>query len=289
MGAGGCAVSCVDGTPCHLFVTFLPHRSFLSETFWGRMRYSITVISLALCSVCSLHAQDKASIENVRGTLSEWVQARQLTSRLQAEWRSEKEMLEQTAALYEKEIGDLKEQLAKADTSSTQVQEERTKLEAEKTELGEATAKVSEWVNRFERRLRELSAAFPPPLASKLDHLMKRLPEEPDKARLSPVERMQNLVGILNEVDKFNSSISVESELQKRPSGEELQVKTLYVGLGQAYFVDKTGDFAGVGIPSKDGWQWAEAPGLGGHILKCIAIYENTQPPAFVELPLVIR
>lgn len=253
------------------------------------MRHGILCICVAFLPVAAAFAQDEASIEAVRANLEKWVETRQLTSRLQADWRSEKEMLEQTAALYEKEVSDLNDQLTKAQTSTSQVDKERAELEAEKKELDDANTRVAEWATQCEGQIRQLAPAFPPPLATKLEPLLKRLPDDPSKTRLSPVERMQNLVGLLNEVDKFNGSIAVESELQKRPSGDEIQVQTLYLGLGQAYFVDKTGGFAGVGLPTLKGWEWKEQPGLGADILRAIAVYENTQPPAFVDLPMTVK
>ena len=250
------------------------------------MQHGILCFGIALLPMVTASAQNEVTLDEVRSTLSQWVETRQLTSRLQADWRSEKEMLEQTAALYEKELSGLNEQLAKTETGSAQVTEDRARLEAEEKELREAEAAVAEWVKQCEQRLGRLASAFPPPLASKLAELVKRMPDDPSETRLSPLERMQNVVGILNEVDKFNGSIVVESELQTRPSGEEIQVRTLYVGLGQAYFVDQTGTFSGVGRPSLEGWAWEEQAGLGERILRAIAIYDNSRPPAFEALPM---
>lgn len=253
------------------------------------MYHRISAFGFGLLLVGTITVGAGTPVDDARENLQQWVATRQLTARLQADWRSQKEMLEQTVALYEKELENLNDQLTRTDTSTQQVDAERAKLEAENQELEEARAKAGELATRFEKHVRALASAFPPPLTIKLEPLMKQIPDDPVNARVTPVERMQNLVGILNEVDKFNSSVWVESELQKRPSGEELQVKTLYVGLGQAYFADKTGEFAGVGIPSSSGWQWEEKPGLGNAVLRCIAVYENTQPPAFVELPMTVN
>jgi len=254
-----------------------------------RMQHGTLSYWIVLLLVGVVAARAESSMEETRANLQQWVEARQLTSRLQTDWRSEKEMIEQTAALFERELEDLAGQLAKADTGTSQIDRDRELLEAEKKELVEAETRVAELVTEFEQRVRVLSGAFPPPLAERLDPLMKRLPEDPSKSRLNPVERLQNLVGILNEVDKFHSAITVESGLQRRPSGEEIQVKTLYLGLGQAYFTDQTGGFAGVGIPSLEGWEWKPEPGLGDGILRAIAIYENSRPPAFEALPMVVQ
>lgn len=244
---------------------------------------------IALFLLGSGAAHVEASVEEARANLEQWVETRQLTSRLKADWRQEKEMLDQTAALFDRELEELNGQLAKADTGTSQIDRDREALQAEQQELTDAENRAAEYVTRFEERIRKLSAAFPPPLAERLDPLMKRLPEDPSGTRLKPVERMQNVVGILNEVDKFNSSITVESGLQRQPSGEEIQVKTLYLGLAQAYFTDQTGGFAGVGVPSLAGWEWTPQPGLGDAVLKAIAVYENARPPAFEALPMVVQ
>lgn len=233
-------------------------------------------------------ASSDTPLAEARGALEKWVETRQVLARTEADWRSDKELLEQTVVLLERELGRLNEQLEKAQTDTTQVDKDRAALEAEKAELTEATARLTEWLAKLEQRLRTLSRGFPPPLLTRLDSLLRLLPEDPAKTRLSGMERMRNLIGILNEVDKFNSAIMVESEVRKRASGEELQVKTLYVGLAQAYFVDKGGTWAGVGIPGPEGWQWKEQPELAGAIQRSLAIYEGRQPPAFVGLPFVL-
>jgi hypothetical protein len=119
--------------------------------------------------------------------------------------------------------------------------------------------------------------------------LLKRIPSDSAAAKAGPVERMQNVVGILSEVDKFNGAISVVSEIRRNPAGAEVQVETLYIGLGHAFFVDKTGDYAGVGVPAADGWQWTPRSELAGRIQKTIAIYNNSLPAAFVSLPVAIQ
>jgi hypothetical protein len=96
-------------------------------------------------------------------------------------------------------------------------------------------------------------------------------------------------VGLINEVDKFNAAVTVVSQVQKNPAGAEVQVETVYLGLAQAFFVDKAGEYAGVGVPGPDGWQWTPKPELAGRIQKSIAMYKNAAPAAFVSLPVTIR
>jgi hypothetical protein len=100
---------------------------------------------------------------------------------------------------------------------------------------------------------------------------------------------MQNLVGLINEVDRFNGAISVESEIRSNAAGLEVQVETLYLGLARGYFVGEEGRFAGVTVPTESGWEVTLRPELGPSIRRAIAMYRNQQPAALVGLPFEIQ
>jgi hypothetical protein len=100
---------------------------------------------------------------------------------------------------------------------------------------------------------------------------------------------MQVLVGVLNEIDKFNSALNVFNERRKNAKGEEISVATLYVGLGVAYFVNESGDFAGAGAPGPNGWEWAIKPGLGATVKEALLMYRNERTAQFVTLPVAIQ
>jgi hypothetical protein len=65
-------------------------------------------------------------------------------------------------------------------------------------------------------------------------------------------------------------------------------VKTVYVGLGQAFYVSASGE-AGVGRPGPEGWQWRPANELARNIGTMIQILQNKAKPVFVSLPVEIR
>ena len=102
-------------------------------------------------------------------------------------------------------------------------------------------------------------------------------------------ERAQVIVGILNELDKFNNAVTIFSEKRNNGKGEEVAVETVYVGLGAAYFVNDAGDFAGSGTPGADGWEWTARSELASPVREVIRIYRNEQPARFISLPAVIR
>jgi hypothetical protein len=179
--------------------------------------------------------------------------------------------------------------MATVRTNASQAQKEMTELDYEKGLLGAALDKARGLAGQFEEEIQSQVPQWPTPLVSKIDPLLKKIPGDPEETKRSVLERMQNVVGIVNEVDKFNGAVTVESEVQQNPSGAEIQVRTLYLGLGQAYFVDKSGEHAGMGIPAANGWSWTARPELGLAIQNAIAVYENTQPAAFIGLPVHIK
>ena len=201
-------------------------------------RAVIVGLLAGLAALSSAHVRAEAPVAETRSTLEKWVETRQLISKTRSDWQTDKETLDQTIQLYERELKSIDEQLSKVSTNSTQVDKERETALTEQRELNEALDKVNTLVVGLEKKIVQLAPSFPPPLTEKIQSLLKRIPADPATSRSSGLERLQNVVGIINEVDKFNAAVTVVSEVQKDPSGAEVQVETMYVGLGQAYFVD---------------------------------------------------
>jgi len=235
----------------------------------------------------SASAED--TLTDTRSTIEKWVETQQLISQTRSDWQADKETIEQTIALYERELKTIGEKMSQVSTNNVQVEKERDLALKQQAELNEASDKVKTLVAGLEKRIKDLAPSFPPPLADKIQTLLKRMPEDPTATRASGLERMQNVVGIVNEVDKFNAAVTVVSEVQKNPAGADVQVETMYVGLAQAYFVDKAGDYAGVGMPAAAGWKWKPQNELAGKIQKSIAMYKNAAPAVFVSLPVHIQ
>jgi hypothetical protein len=103
-------------------------------------------------------------------------------------------------------------------------------------------------------------------------------------------ERMQTVIGILSMVQKFNNQITVTNEIKNLNNGTQGEVKTLYLGLGSAYYVSTSGEESGYGYPSKLGWVWKSKDSLASEISESIKIAENLQQEArFISLPVNIQ
>ncbi len=242
---------------------------------------------LLLAGALSIRAQ--SSLEETRSTLEKWVETRQLISRSRTDWQSDKDLLEQTAALYERELKSLDDQMSKTSTNNTQVAREMAEAEALKQSSRDTLEHVRQFAAGFEASVREQASKLPAPLQELIKPQLAKMPADPANTKMLAAERIQVLVGVLNELDKFNNAVNVFSEKRRNEKGEEVSVQTLYVGLGAAYFVNDTADFAGVGHPANDGWQWANQPELASRIQESIKIYRNERTAHFMPLPVTIQ
>jgi len=248
---------------------------------------STIITAVLLCAGASAFGQ--VPLSEKRDVVKQWIETRQTLARLQAGWSEERELLKQSIETFDREIKAVDETLTKTGGTRSETSKKKEAADAEIQQLDAALAQTKNLVAALEGKLVGLIKALPEPVVNKVQPFINRIPKDPADTKASLPERVQNLVGILNEVDKFNAAVTVESEIRKNPSGAEVQVRTLYLGIAQAYFTDVEGNYAGYGMPTMDGWKWTENKELSPQIRKAIAVYESTAPVQFVELPVKVQ
>jgi hypothetical protein len=133
-----------------------------------------------------------------------------------------------------------------------------------------------------------LYRVVPAPLQEKLQPLFQRLPEDPVNTKVAVAERFQNVLGILNEINKSNNEITVGFEVRTLADGRPSEVQSLYVGLAQGYYLSARGE-AGIGRPTVDGWSWVSSKAVAPDVLMALEILQGKQTPAFVPLPVKMQ
>ena len=245
---------------------------------------TLRLFGLTLC-ICAtalpLRAQNK--LEATRDVLDQWVQTRQITSQAKSDWRLEQSILADTQALLRGELERLQASLADLQGSATAADEDRAQLSAKKEAMTAATAVIAARIGTLEAQIQTILQTLPKPLLEGIKPLIRRLPKDPANTQLSLGERVQNIVGILSQADKFNRTITQTSEARA------IDGRTLYWGLAMAYYVDATGEYAGIGFPGKEGWQWPQLTGAGPQIKQLLDVYAGTEAIQFVELPARIH
>ncbi len=231
-----------------------------------------------------------SKFEEARTHIEKWVQTRQLIARRNADWRVERESIGQTIGLLQREIDLLKEAIDKSEQVDSEADAEKKRITLSLEDLKKANKVVDAVLWGMERQALALMARFPDPLKDRTSNVRSRIPlEKKDLRGRSAAERMQNVVAMLNEADRFNSAITLAIEVRKDAEGKDRQVQALYLGLGHAYYADQGGSFAGVGVPGAEGWTWTVDAGLGSTIRKVIDIYENERSAEFVPVPVNIK
>jgi hypothetical protein len=246
-------------------------------------------ISYFISGIIAFSVLAQSPLNETRSIVEKWVETRQLTSQLKADWLLEKEVLAQSIEVFESELQSINARMEKVDTGNSQTTSELDVVIGEQKDLTIYSTHLKNEATRLEERLRDLARQLPVGLRDRLAQLLERIPQKPEETKISIAARIQNILGIINEVDKFNGSVSVVSELRKNQSGAEVQVQVLYVGLAQAYFADPSGEFAGIGRPGEDGWDWEILPELASKIRQAIEIYQGSQAAAFVQLPIQLK
>ena len=253
-----------------------------------------TLIKLAVLPLLIVSPFSRAegpNLQETRTALEEWVELRKLISEEATNWRIDRELMADTVDVLGLEMVLLEERVLEAEKNTTEADKAREDLTEENEILKEASRAVEDIMPEMEAQVRELIVRFPEALNDRIEQLVKRMPsaERARTTRAALGERVQNIVGILQEVEKFNKQITVVTELKSLESGEMAQVKTVYIGLGQGYFVDENAQYAGIVKPTAEGWQEEIRNDLASSIRDVVKIYENEKLAEFVPLPVEIN
>lgn len=253
--------------------------------------FKITIL-LILISCIGLFESHADQVDDIRNTLKEWVSVEKTISEEQENWRQEKQLLESVLLSLNQEERVLNNSITEAEQLSTRADNERLELISRRDIFQSNTDQFREQLVLFERQAIQLIPRLPNILREELGLMINRLYlSETSSNSLS--ERAQNLITILTEIQKFDSSITVSNELRSLNTEEKIEVKVLYLGLSTAFYVDKNNRIAGIGHSaaggSEEGWHWNEQNDLADEIKNAIHIFENNDAPALIQLPLNIQ
>jgi len=229
-------------------------------------------------------------IEATRETLTKWVETKQLISKEKSEWASGKDILEDRVRLAQAETTTVRDKLKEISAAVAEAQKKRDELAAQNDKLKATAEKSKAMVIAAEKQLRPLLPQLPEPLREKLKPIIARFPEDSEKSTASMAERLQNVLGILDQASAFNSTVASVKELRTFPDGTRAEVTTVYLGLSQAYYTNREGTLAGIGHPGPDGWIWKPDNANGKKILLAVHILEGKEKGAtFIDLPVKIQ
>ncbi len=223
----------------------------------------------------------------VRSVLDRWVETRKLISEERSHWDEDREQLERTLELLEKEHRRLGEAIARMEAETGAVELEKNRLDEVDDVLTATLENVDRRNAEVEDSLRDLFTRFPHPLQERTRALLMSRTEDSHSPPLAA--RVQATVGFLGEADRFQENVHLAREVIAPDGGPEIEVRVLYLGLGQAYYLGPSGERAGIGYPGENGWEWTPRDDLAPAIRQAFAIRDNQVAPDFVRLPVTLR
>lgn len=244
------------------------------------------LLYFSLVLPCQLTVANDANL--VRESIRKWVEVKSITSKERAEWEIEKSYLNDLALLLEAEKSTLQGQLASISSTRTKADKERLDLLSEKGEIEKSHTIIAETVTGYIHQLKTLSSFLPAPLKEKSSaYFALALRSESESLE----DTINNLIKMVYEIEQFDNKVNLGNKaLTLSINGEEVQreVKVMFIGLGQAFYVDYNANLAGYGYPTTQGWVWVENNALKEKVNAAVNLYLGRKNPSLIEMPIII-
>jgi len=257
-------------------------------SFFSRYYASIALLA-AIPGIYVPAVQAQSPLDETVSALEQWVETEKDIASTEAQWEADKAAMEQLIRLYRDEIEMLDEQISSAQNDVSAAELKREELTGRDDALKAMEAKVLDGIIAAEKSMIALEKRLPPPLVEELSPLFNSLPDNPEESSLSIGQRIQPLVAILTQVQKFNGVVTVVDSFREYEAGRTVQTRTVYFGLGAAYYVDNAREHAGYAVITEEGWTWEEEPSLIPVVAEFIDVYSGQKMATYLNLPVEVK
>ena len=286
------ARSRAPGLRCAIWATLLAGSLAAQESApTPRVAESQPVASRAESAPATRKSVDIAlqttNLRDARAAMGKWIETQQIISKERKDWSQGKEILSSRVDVVKQESLTLEAKIKQAEAQAAEAAQKKADLVLENEKLKQQAASLAVTVAVMEGDVRALLKRAPEFIQTRLKPLTQRIPEDPKNTKVSIAERFQNVLGILNDLNKANNEITVNFEVRNMSDGKPSEVRVVYVGLAQAYYLSAKGE-AGVGRPGADGWVWEPANTIAEKVRLALDVISGKQKPAFVPLPVKI-
>lgn len=256
----------------------------------------VSLLSGVVFATAPLAAQEPPATsdgpDDLRRSVREWIETMREIQKEEDSWEKDREVLQGYKEGLGKEIEDLKEQIARAKTERDGAAKDDLDKIARRDAYAKAKDALADGVRELEKgivaRLPLLPRALAqePKVAQMTEEIRKDAGLTGDKGKEGLSKRLNNVLNLLSEVEKFQQTVHLRDELHKASDGREFNMKVVYFGMAAAYAVNETGDFALVGRPTRNGWEFAERTDLAPRIKELVGVTTGDIDAKFVTLPI---
>jgi hypothetical protein len=228
-------------------------------------------------------------VAGARAALEQWVATSRLIAKERRDWTLGRGIVADRIELMKAQIAALRARIAETVAGITATDAKKVGLIAKRAELDANSAALRSALALLDSRTVQLLRRVPEPALQRVEALRQQIPATPDETRVPLGDRFRNVIGILNELNKFNRDIHVASEVRTLDDGTRTEVTVFYLGLGSAYFANAKGSVGGFGSVAPEAWTWTVANAAAPRIQRAIRILRGEEIAAFVPLPVRIR
>lgn len=251
----------------------------------------LLLLACATFASASAFAQESTPPSVIQEKVQQWVEAKKTLAAERASWAEEQQRLTDLNQVRRAELTELQAVVTNLTDRLDAAVSKRADLEKSETTLKGELAAMEQRVAAWENALRPKLAGLPTPLRDALAEPIHRI-ENPKGTAVEA--RVRDLVFILAETAAFHHDLRLHRELREI-DGEAREVDVLYLGLAQAYYVNKSGTIAGRGTPATpatpgakaaDGWNWTARNELADDIRRAVDMARKDRAPGMVRLPI---
>lgn len=229
-----------------------------------------------------------------RAILQQWAAQQQAIANERREWEQGKSILQQRVELVEREIQNVQNKIAENKQKLADSETKKQQMLKDKATAEEASKVLAAKISELEAAVRKLLPSTPKPTQDKLKAAFDALPpagiSDEDLAKKFGLGGRYAILGaILSEFSTANTLVLQGLEMIDVGGGRNAEVNVVYLGLGQAYYLTKDGEDAGVGIPFESGWKWQPDKSIAKEVLQMLDMLKKSGHPRVVPLPVTIK
>ncbi|MFC5049454.1 DUF3450 family protein [Rubritalea spongiae] len=251
----------------------------IARTQRGKYRSFLIATGLSIGLSQAAEPEKVLSPADARAMVGEWVQVEKLITEEQNNWERQQAAMLDLLELYQTEVELINEELEAAGDSTSELDDKSEQLKQQTAAYQKQREVLELQCLKHAKRFVELSQRFPQPLQDQIKREVSIVEDTESTLR----ERSIALLDALKSAGQFNRTITY-TDLEEEVEGTTRQLRVLYLGLGQAFYV--SGEKAGIGRPEKGSWKWQEVPNSKASISKAIAVYQKTARPELITLPV---
>ncbi|BCX47141.1 hypothetical protein HAHE_10490 [Haloferula helveola] len=245
--------------------------------------------------VCPAQEEEVPKTEQLKDSVREWIETMREIQTEEDSWERDRVLLEDQRDALESEISELTERVEAAKVEKEGADKESLDEIKKRDAYLKSRDVLADEVRKLEQGVVARLSSFPKPLAEdpRVKELMAQVKSDAsltgEKAEGGLTKRLNNVLNLLTEAEKWQQTVHLKDELHRTEDGKEFNMKVVYFGLGSAYAVNETGDFALVGKPGAAGWEYESRPELADSILQMVKVLNGDADAQFIQLPINLQ